>query len=261
MRLGSLALLALLFGGPAAAVAGPAEDFRAGNEAFWNGDFPAAATAYHRVVDAGVQNADVYYNLGTAEAEAGRLGYAIWALEQAVLLRPDHADAAHNLEQARGLAMREGLAGGSEQRVILPGDDDVGTGLFTALSPSTLTALFVAVWALLFACLVAVRRAPPGGWRTAFGFAAVLAGLGSMAAGGLLAGRVLIVNRAQYGVVVTDRVSVVAGPGEKYRSVANVLAGVKVRVRGQDADWVHVTLADGADGWLKTGQIERLRQP
>jgi hypothetical protein len=52
--------------------AGPTEDVARGNEAFYAGDFAAAAVAYRAALEGGADGADVYYNLGTTEAEAGR---------------------------------------------------------------------------------------------------------------------------------------------------------------------------------------------
>ncbi len=247
MRAILLALTLLL---PALAGAEPLDRARAGDEAFYKGDYAAAAKAYREALAGGADDADLYYNLGTAEAQAGRVGPAIWAFEQALRLRPGHADAAHNLEQIRQVAVQKGVGQAGDVRVILPGDDDLGTGLLTAFHPRTLTWLFVGAWAAAFALLVLLRRVRDGVGRTAVAFGSVLAFLGAFAAGGLLAGRIFLVEPARYAVVVGDAADVRAGPADRYRPMARVLAGVKVRVLGADERWQHVDLPDGSSGWL-----------
>ncbi len=239
----------------------PSGDLRAGNEAYWQGDFSVAAGRYRGVVQATPESADAWFNLGTAEAGAGRTGHAVHALEQALLLRPGDPDALHNLEQARAAAVAAGLAAGGDTRVILPGDDDLGTGLLTAVAPDTLAWALVLTWALLFSALVLWRRTPSSGRRTACSFIALVAGLAALGAGGLLAGRILVVDAADHGVVVVVRADVRAGPGGRYESAAVVMGGVKVRLRSEDAGWRHVTLPDGAEGWLPVKDIAPLRRP
>lgn len=252
-----LVLLALVLGVSAAAAA-PADDLAAGNEAFWKGDFAAAASAYRRAAEGAPDSADVWFNLGTAEARAGRLGHAIHALEQALALRPGDADVAHNLEQVRAVVVSGGLTRAGAGRVILPGDDDTGTGLLTALTPGTVAWTFAGAWLVLFALLAAWRRAGGAGARTAAGFGAVLAALVAAAAGALLLGRLHVTRDLRQAVVVADQAPVHAGPGAQYNPSATVLSGVKVRVRGEDQAWRHVTLPDGSEGWLPATALAEL---
>ncbi len=244
-----LALLPLLAVDPGAA-----------NEAFWKGQFKAAAKAYREVAEAHPHSADAWYNLGTAEARVGRSGRAVHAFEQALLLRPGDPDATHNLEQVRDAALSAiGDAGGP--RLFLPGDDDLGTGLLTALPPDTLAGAFAVAWALFFLLLGLWWRAPTSGRRTALSFGALLVGLFAFAGAALLGGRMHLVESVEQGVVLTDRATVHAGPGERSGAVAAAVGGVKVRLRGADGAWVHVTLPDGSEGWLAEADLGRLLRP
>lgn len=254
MRWAVLLLLAV----PAGAADG---ELGAGNEAFWKGDFAGAAERYRRVVKGAPDSADAWFNLGTAEASARRIGPAVHAFEQALLLRPGDADAVHNLAQTRAAAIAEGVDAGEGARLILPGDDDLGTGLLTAVAPNTLSIAFAVTWALLFALLALWRRADRSGMRTALSFAAVVVGLGVLASGGLLSGRVLVVDRTDFGVVVARKAQVHAGPGAQYATSARLVGGVKVRLRSTDAGWLQVTLPDGSEGWLEAKSLAELRRP
>jgi tetratricopeptide (TPR) repeat protein len=271
-RTRALALALLTVSGPAMAAADtpagpvsrPVDAFQAANEAYGRGDHATAIAGYEAVL-AVAPHPDAYFNLGTALADAGELGRAVWALEEARALAPSDDDVAHNLEAVRQRALRLGLEVGGELKVILPGDDDVGTGLLTALSPRALTLGFGLTWVSLFGLLIALRRGrretADDTRRTVLTLAAVTAGLGALAFGGLLAGRALVLREAEYAVVVAKSCAVQHGPGDQYRPVARIVAGVKLRTRGEEAGWQNVVLPDGGSGWVEAKHLAALRTP
>ncbi len=55
----------------------PTEVFRTGNSAYEAGEYPTAIDAYRRLVDAGVENADLYFNLGNAYYKNNVLGNSV----------------------------------------------------------------------------------------------------------------------------------------------------------------------------------------
>jgi len=66
--------------------------FSGGNEAFFRGDFAAAIGHYEQLVDAGVRDPDVYFNLATAYARHHDLGHAILYFERASRLSSSDDD-------------------------------------------------------------------------------------------------------------------------------------------------------------------------
>lgn len=238
---------------PTAPAAGPLEAFR-------RGEFDAAAAGWRAALRETPKNPDRWYALGTAEARAGRLGPAVHAFEQALLLRPGDADTVHNLAAVRGRIVEQALARGGDRRAVLPGEDDAGTGLLTALSPWALGLVFSVAWVLLFALLWMARRTVHAGLRTAATFGAVVCGLVSLATGGLLVGRSIAVEDRLYGVVAAEAPAR-QGPGEQYPTVADVLAGVKVRLSGSEGDWRQVVLPDGSGAWLAAEAVLPLDRP
>ncbi|MCM2271396.1 MAG: tetratricopeptide repeat protein, partial [candidate division Zixibacteria bacterium] len=72
----TLAVLVLtIFAGIASA--GPADDFAAGNRFFQDKEYVKAIEAYSRAVQAGVESAPLYYNLGNAYFKSADLGHAV----------------------------------------------------------------------------------------------------------------------------------------------------------------------------------------
>jgi len=234
-------------------------ELAAAKAAFWRSDFKKAAVAYRASVETYPDNADLWFNLGTAEAHAQRPGPALHALEQALRLDPEHTDAAHNLAQVRTQVIRDNLTGASSSRLILPGEDDLGTGLLTAVLPRTLTLVFSISWVLLFACLWGARHTQTSGRRTALVFGAVLMSLVAIGAGGLLMGRMNVVDETTYGVVIAEKIDARQGPGTQYPAVVKILSGVKVRISGADREWEQVVLPDGSGVWLPRTSVAHLR--
>lgn len=241
--------------------AAPEADVARANDHFWQGQFSDAAQGFRALAEAHPDSTDLWFNLGTAEAEAGRLGPAIHALEQAQLLTPGDEDVAHNLAAVRQRAVSKAVGRGGDDRVILPGDDDLGTGLLTAFSPRTLAWVFGTTWALLFGLIALWRRTESASRRTASSFGAVLCALVALGAGGLLVARANLDGSAHFGVVVADQAAVRSGPGDQYTRSSLVLGGVKVRLRGADGAWRQVGLPDGSDGWLQATEVAALRRP
>lgn len=258
MRIALCSLLGLLaFGslGPAQAQ----DPLEQGNEAFWKGDHDAAAKAYRAAVAARPTNADLWYNLGTAEASSGRYGHAIHAFEQALILRPHDEDAEYNLKQTRSQVLQVGLAGSGKARVVPPGEDDLGTGLLTAMSAQAVGLVFVITWAALFGLLLVWRSTRKPAWRTASSFIALIMGLLAAASGGVLLARIFVLEAAVEGVVLEPS-AVYTGPGRTYGKGPTLLGGVKLRLRGTEEAWRQITLPDGSEAWIEEARIGVLRR-
>ena len=118
----ALALLLLL--GTQLHAGAAAGQYNEANALYRAGDFAAARRMYLEVVDAGVEDARIYYNLGNACFKSGKLGEAILWYERARRLLPHDEDIEANLRFAnlvkqgprpanRGWPQRAGSRAGS----------------------------------------------------------------------------------------------------------------------------------------------------
>ncbi len=243
-------------------LASPEADLQVGNEAFWKGEYELAQRSFKSLVEARPNSPEAWYNLGTTEARLGHMGPAIYALEQALLLKPNEEDVIHNLEAIREKTLEQAIeteAGGG--RLILPGDDDTGTGLLTAVPQERLLWTFGTAWILLFALLIILRRLNRPELRAGVAFASVLSALLALGSGGLFLGRHLILSNMQHGVVLSETARLRSGPGPQYPSSHKILGGVRLQIRGEHEDWLRVTLPDGGESWLPKREIGVLRAP
>ena len=94
----ALALLLLL--GTQLHAGAAAGQYNEANALYRAGDFAAARHMYLEVVDAGVEDARIYYNLGNACFKSGQLGEAILWYERARRLLPHDEDIEANLRFA-----------------------------------------------------------------------------------------------------------------------------------------------------------------
>ena len=85
----------------------PADLFRQGNEAYRQSDYQQAIEAYTAVLDAGYENADLYYNLGNAYYRTEQMGMAVLCYERALRIEPGFAEAKQNLALANARTEQE----------------------------------------------------------------------------------------------------------------------------------------------------------
>jgi tetratricopeptide (TPR) repeat protein len=236
---------------PAARADRVEEAWKRGNDAYLHGDYEAAVAAYEELDRQGVLSPDLFFNLGDAYYRRNRLGPAIWAFERAAALDPDDEDVRYNLEQARKVAARR-----ARDKIEGEDRDPVWIRAVTALSPSTETWLFVAVYVALFGVLF-VRRRASDDTRTTLAAVAALLGVGAALTGALLLGRAHL-ERVPFAVILPDAAAVREGADLNYRTSFELHAGLRVRMLERDQDWLRIRLANGLEGWVRRQDVGRL---
>ncbi len=230
--------------------------FRRGNEAFLHGDFAEAVLAYEQIAALGVVAEDLYYNLANAYYKQGALGPAIYNYERALEVDPSGAgadDARYNLEAAREVAKRK-----AEDRLVGAEVMPFWIRVVAPFSTSTLAWLFLSLYLAVFGLLIALRFVVPGFLRVSLWVGLVFLGLGAVASGGLLGGRLYLTTRVERAIVLPDALAVREGPDASYQTTFTIHAGLPVRITEHDQDWVRVRLQNGLEGWVQATAIGRL---
>ena len=83
------------------------EFYQEGNRLYQEGEFEDALASYLRLVEAGFESGEVYYNIGNAFFKLGDLAQSILYYERARRLLPGDEDVQVNLELARSLTVDE----------------------------------------------------------------------------------------------------------------------------------------------------------
>ena len=210
--------------------------------------FRRAAAEFQLLVDDGIQNGELYYDLGNAWYQAGDLGHAIANYLRAERLMPDDPRLDANLSYAR-----------SQVRPQITDDGHVALlrklvfwhdawGLRWRLLG------FGLAWIILWGALVvrSVRHYP--GWNYLAGTAAacsLLLGVSAM-------WDISIDSGHTRGVLVGDQVIVRKGNAESFSPQFEepINRGVEFEVLEERPDWLHIELGNGEKGWIHTSDAE-----
>lgn len=249
---GAALALALVAGGIAspgdAHAEALADVFRAANEAYFRGDYTAAVQSYQRLVDAGVRDADVYFNLGVASAREDELGSAILNFERAARLRPGDAETNAALETARAtLGKRLAQAKGE---AMIQAKPPMSEALVRSVAEDTLAVALLVFDVLFFSLLLVYSRLKTDAQRNTTAVAA--AACGALL---LISGTGLFLKRGgqsegRAGVVLREGAEVREGPDRHARARAGAHEGMSARVLASDGSFVRVKIPSGAEGWM-----------
>lgn len=220
------------------AFASPQEDFEAANVALASGDLAGAEAAYRKVLDAGVTDPDVYYNLGNVLYREDRMAGAILAWRTSSLLAPRDPDPVANLDFARR-TVRDRLPVETPRPWFAPWQ--------VALTPAEALWMGSLLAGAGLLAIAARKRAPMlplvgiGAALTAFG---ALLGAGGLAAARLPPAAVVLASE----VVATSDL----GGGV---DLFTLHAGAEVYTAGAAAGRVLLRLPDGRRGWVPEAAV------
>jgi hypothetical protein len=231
----------------------PDELFERGNQAYLHGDYRGAIDAYEQLVAQSLIHEDLYYALGNAYFKADRIGPAILNYERALVLDPDQEDVQANLKLARQTAAQRW-----QDKLVGEQADPPWMRLLASFTPGGLTLLFLGLYWALFLLLALIYFLGSGFLRVAAWVVLVFVLIGTIGAGGLLAGRWWLAARAEYGIVLADEAQVKEGPDQSYQTSFVVHGGLRARAVLHDAGWVKVRLSNGLEGWLRDREFGRL---
>lgn len=209
--------------------------------------FRRAREKFQAVVDAGVENGGLHYNLGNTHLRLGDIGAAIAQYRRAERLIPGDEQLRANLRFARKLCRDQIRSGG--ERTLLQ------TVFFWHYRLALRTRLQLALgtygafWLimLLRAILPRVRLTYPAivslvVWVT-LGVSVAVGWPSSEVAEGVLTGQEVIVRKGN-------------GDGYDPQFKQPLHQGVEFSVLEQRREWVHIELADGKSGWIKRADAE-----
>ena len=212
--------------------------------------FRSAERLFAGVARTGVENPDLYTNLGNAALQGERLGAAILAYRRALWLDPDHARAART-SRTLGPCFPSGC--------LVREPDRYSTRFFfwhrtqSRAERSMLAALLFFAAALLLAASILRRSAPLRNLAMlpALGWCAVVASLLLDPA-----------SSATREAVVTSP-EVVARPPDSVHSPRRfsqpLPAGTELRVLEERDGWIRVGLANGREGWISSSSVGKVR--
>lgn len=216
--------------------------FESGNTAYAEGRHADAAREYTRLVESGVDDPVVLYNLGNAQYRLGQLGPAIANFERALSLSPGMAEAEHNLRLAVSKAPR-GL-----EKPLPPAWEQALLFWHYRMPYHTSRALAIFGWTLFWA-LVALRA-----WRPIprLRIAATLVFFGTLA---FATSAWYKAQPSPLAVAQAETVPVRYGKSEAESVYFELLEGDRVLVDSREDGWARVSTVDGRRGWARDADL------
>jgi tetratricopeptide (TPR) repeat protein len=212
--------------------------FRA-NQAYLEGQYAEARDLYESLVDRGLLNGHVFFNLGNTYVRLGRIGEAILNYSRASLLQPRDGDLEANLQYARSLT-QDRIEGGAPSLWHTMAFWVFGTNLRELLTA------FVLLNAL-FWCSAVFNLYRQSEWAKWWFWLSLLLSL----AAGISAGvkyRQTFWNAG--GVLLAEESPVRAGFSRNDTTLFVLHEGAEFTILDEEKDWWKIALADGKKGWV-----------
>jgi len=246
----ALALILLLLPGVMQAQTSyPDSLWQRGVNAYENGQWETASSAFEALLSAGIQSPEVQYNLGNAYYKQGDIPRAILAYERVLKADPSSADARFNLEFVSSL---------TQDRI-----DAVPEFIFKAwmrkvcylLSSNAWAVIALVLFAAFLTLLLTFLLAPRQRERKAGFFGGIVALLLCAAALTFSLWQKDEGTRADSAIVMVPVSAVKSAPAGG-TDLFVLHEGTKVRLLDDVGSWKNISLADGRQGWIRSSDIE-----
>jgi len=220
--------------------------FQKGNASYEAGNFDQAVEQYQKIVNLGIKNSKVFYNLGNAYFRKNQLGKAILNYRKALALEPRDEDSMANLAFAKLFTLDK-----IEQQKIDPLSNLVHwfVNLWSTDELTILASLSYCLSIVLGILILFGRSKKP-----------LLLGLTIMlfifvVFSSTFATK-LHFNSTMNGVLVAPQAEVRSGPGGDYTLQFTGHEGLEFQINEQAEGWYRISLPNGVKGWIPKDAVE-----
>ncbi len=225
--------------------------FQQANKLYETGAYAQAIESYQAILDSGLKNGYVYYNLGNALLKQKRVGEAILAYERARRLLPQDEDVAFNLDYARAATLDKMGQWDSGKIAGMMAD------IRDAFTPNEVSMFFMIMY-LMLTILGVLFIFASRLWKIRIVYGAILPGLLVVCSGLLLVFQISQQTTVQEAILLTPKTEARTGPGEGYSTVFEIHEGAKVHIQREKLDWVEIKLPNKVIGKIKKKDLERI---
>jgi tetratricopeptide (TPR) repeat protein len=220
--------------------------FLKANTLYADGRYDEAANAYEQLLDRGIENGSLYFNLGNSYFKKGELGEAVLHYERAQRLIPRDSDLKSNYAFAR-----------SKITYSAPGNPSWlmgAVGKFNMLTVNEMTIVVSFIFTCIFLILIMslfirkIRRHLP----LALSLSIVVFVLFT----GLLFHRVSALDKEA--VILSERVDAKFEPLDNATIHFTLYEGMKVDMVDLKKEWTKVRRQDGKTGWIRNGEMGKI---
>ncbi len=220
-----------------------ARTFISGIEAYRTGNWPTAIEAFEAIAAQGVDNGQLYYNLGNAYLKNGDLGHAILWYERALKRIPDDPDLRFNYDYALTLTKDErGMQTAPLLRILFFWKFQLSEATIRWLA----VALNAALWIALAVLAVRAKRLLRPGIVIIAASAAIFTATALY--------NYLEFIKVHHAVILPEKVAVRSGLSDTATQLFVLHAGTKVRVNRVSDSHLLVHYTADKIGWVKRSE-------
>ncbi len=218
----------------------PEDFFSEANSLYRHNQYDAALAEYEKILDSGLENGNLYYNMGNCYFKKGELGRAILSYERAKSFIPGDSDLRSNYEYARSSLNLgpDALSGGWFTRTLYKA--------FAGMGINILAVILSLVYILILTAM-ALRMFVDRRFRFYKIIIASLLLVFALSMGALYRKRQFLNKGA---VVVVKEMEAKFEPLEKATTYFTLPEGTKVMVVDSAANWLKVKRQDNKVGWV-----------
>lgn len=211
--------------------------------------YDQAASLYEELIQSGIRNGEIYYNLGNSYFKMGMLGKAILSYRLAELYNPRDEDLHANLRYARQLTKDK-----IEEKQFLPFIKEF-CFWYSKLNLKELMIVFLIVHGIFW--IVAIIRTF---WEKEHQNLILLINLVLVIITGCSL-TLKMYNRTYNieGVVLTKEITVRSGNGINNTAIFQLHDGAEFKIIKQDKGWIKIELGDGKRGWVESRWVGKFQ--
>ncbi len=222
------------------------------NQLYEEGKYEEAISEYRQIIDSGIENGYVYYNLGNAYFQTKQLGQAILSYERAGRLIPRDEDVKSNLEYIRLLTV-------DKIEAPQPGwISHLFTGLLNLFSLAEVTILAWILYVLFVSAVIVFVLTRSGRVREYLMHAGAAVLVLFVLSGISLSLKIRAAESTQQAIIMAPKVDARSGPGGEYTKMFTLHEGTKVKIRQSREGWYLVSIPGGTGGWVESEAVERI---
>jgi len=222
------------------------------NNAYAQANYSGALEMYKTIYDRGLESASLYYNMGNCAFKMSQYAEAILWFERAKLLEPENSDILYNIDLTNRFILDkiEPLPEFfvhtwiRRARNTLSADQWAWSALLLLAGTLSLLLLF------FFGQSRSTRR-----W--AF-YGALFVFLLSISAFSFGWSQKRAIEHREYAIVFAPVATIKSTPDRQGKDLFIIHEGTKIRIMERVGGWGRIELADGRQGWMELGQVERI---
>jgi len=227
-----------------------ADLYNKANEYYSLKDYQNALKLYSELIERGVKNHKLYYNMGNTYSKLNRIGYSVLYFEKALLLKPFDRDTRENLEYVkRSLKDRiVPLYNGGFFKIIrtLLSYINLRITIYTEMIIFTLLIIFINLYIFFPFKRSKLKR---------FIFIISLLFIISFT---LTFSYRSYTKRKPRGIIVKEEIKVKDAPITESNTLFILHEGTEIKLIENRGEWIRLSLADGRQGWTSKDSAELL---